>query len=344
MPEDTTKPDPPTEDARPNEGEDPNHLRMSFGEHLEELRQCLLRAVVGTVLASIVCLIFAKDILVLLFEPLLLVLHNAGLPAELQALAPTAAFLAYVKIGFLSGLVVAMPWVLWQGWSFVAVGLYPRERRFVRLFAPVAGGLFALGVVFLYTIVLPLVLQFLVSFNRDFDMPNLTPNAYQRLLLVDQKDVPTPNEDASPGRVPILLEDPTEPQSGDIWVNGRERTLLVMTDQGLWAAKLEPYATRSAVHSQFAIDFYITFVLTLALAFGIAFELPIAVFFLAWTRLVSTETMAGGRRYVLLGIVALAAILTPPDVISQLLLAGPMYLLFEIGLFAARFAERKAAA
>ena len=65
------------------------------------------------------------------------------------------------------------------------------------------------------------------------------------------------------------------------------------------------------------------------------------VFFLAWTGLMTTETMARGRRYVLLGAVILAAVLTPPDVISQCLLAGPMYLLFELGLLAGRVVERR---
>jgi sec-independent protein translocase protein TatC len=95
------------------------------------------------------------------------------------------------------------------------------------------------------------------------------------------------------------------------------------------------------MHSQFALDFYISFVLTLALAFGIAFETPIVVFFLSWTKLVPTAKMAAGRRYVLLAVVVTAAILTPPDVISQLLLAGPMYLLFELGLVIARIIERR---
>ena len=95
------------------------------------------------------------------------------------------------------------------------------------------------------------------------------------------------------------------------------------------------------LHSQFALDFYISFVLMLALAFGIAFETPVVVFFLAWTGIVTTAAMGRARRYVLFATVILAAMLTPPDVISQLLLAGPMYLLFELGIFVARITERK---
>ena len=79
----------------------------------------------------------------------------------------------------------------------------------------------------------------------------------------------------------------------------------------------------------------------LALGFGVAFQMPIVVYFLARTKIVPLAVMAKGRRYVLLGIVVAAAIMTPPDVISQLLLAGPMYALFEVGLLAARMREAK---
>ena len=81
----------------------------------------------------------------------------------------------------------------------------------------------------------------------------------------------------------------------------------------------------------------------MSLAFGIAFETPIVVFFLAWSGLVSTLAMRKARRYVLFATIVAAAILTPPDVISQMLLAGPMYLLFEAGLIVARFTEKKTA-
>ena len=107
---------------------------------------------------------------------------------------------------------------------------------------------------------------------------------------------------------------------------------------------LETGVSGHVMRSQFAIDFYISFVLMLALAFGIAFETPIVVFFLGWTGIVPTATMVRGRRYVLLGTLVASAILTPPDIISQMLLAGPMYLLFELGIGIARLVERRSAA
>jgi Sec-independent protein secretion pathway component TatC len=304
----------------------------------------MIKAAVGLVIGAILCLVFGKQILGIICLPLLIVQHANGLPPHLQVLSPTAAFTAYLKIGFLSGLILSMPWVLYQGWAFVASGLYTHERRFMKVLVPTSLGLFVLGVVFLYSIVLPTVLHFFITFNKTFSTPDLTPTAFQKLLLPDQEPPPPVADLAEHLNVPVVREDPTNPVPGDVWVNATYRRLVVQTDAEVLSIPLERGAMPTPMQSQFAIDFYITFVLMLALAFGIAFETPIVVFFLAWSGIVTRAAMARGRRYVLLGTVVTAAMLTPPDVISQLLLAGPMYLLFEVGLATARIVERKKAA
>ncbi|MGB2985179.1 MAG: twin-arginine translocase subunit TatC [Phycisphaerae bacterium] len=314
---------------------------MSFGDHLEELRNCLIRALAGVVIGTIVALIFGKDILEIIYRPLLIAQHANGLAPHLQVLAPTAAFTAYLKIGFLSGLIVAMPWVLYQVWFFVTTGLYPHERRWVRALVPASLGLFAIGVLFLYFIVLPIVLHFFIRFNKAFGTPDLTPTAFQSLLLGEEEAVPTAPESAADLQVPVRSRDPENPKDGELWWNETTRRLTLKTVSEVWSISLEPGATHNAMKSEFAIDFYVSFVLVLALAFGIAFETPIVVFFLAWSGIVTRAAMKRGRRYVLLATVIAAAALTPPDVISQLLLAGPMYLLFELGLLVARMVEGK---
>ncbi len=325
--------------ARPEPPDDGS--RMSFGDHLDELQRCLIRALIGVAIASVACLVIGKHILAFIFKPLLIVQHANGLPPNLMALSPTAAFTSYLKIGFLTGLIVAMPWVLLQGWRFVGSGLYKHERRFVHRLAPASVGLFFVGVMFVYYIVLPVVLQFFVSFNRSFPLSDLSPTAFQKLLLPETETGETaPTAAPAPLRLPVLKQDPPEPADGDTWFNETSRRIVTKTPQGVFSVGLEPGAVATTVQSQFAIDFYISFVLTLALAFGIAFETPIVVFFLAWTGLVSTMAMRKARRYVLFATIVFAAILTPPDVISQMLLAGPMYLLFELGLLVARLVEK----
>jgi len=333
----------PDQSTHPPDDVSGSFSRMSFGDHLDELRIRMIRALVGAMIGTIVCLIFGKWILEVIFAPLLVVQYRNELPPQLQVLAPTAAFTAYLKIGVLSGLIISMPWVLYQIWAFVASGLFTHERRFVKMLIPASIGLFVVGVLFLYWIVLPVVLHFFVSFNKGFSAHDLTPTPFQQLLLPEAETPPASMQDVQPVKLPILTEDPLNPDEGEMWVNAVTRRFLCNTPSGIWSVALEPGGSSPVMRSQFAIDFYISFVLILALAFGIAFETPIVVFFLAWTGIVSTAAMIRGRRYVLLGTVVAAAMLTPPDVISQILLAGPMYLLFELGILVARTVQRKPA-
>ena len=319
------------DDTKPDaEAQETNAARMSFGDHLDELRSCIIRALIGVVIATGMCLAFGDTILEIVYRPLNVLQHETGMPTQLQALSPQGPFTSYLKVAILSGLVVSAPWVLLQVWSFVAVGLYPRERRFAKLLAPISLGLFAAGVAFLYFLVLPIVLGFFLRFNATLAAPTFEPVASQ-------------TTDTPVGRIPILGEDPLEPEIGDAWVNVTTNELKIETERGTLVMSMERREGASAIRSQFALDFYISFVLMLALAFGIAFELPIVVYFLAWTGIVSIAQMASARRYVFLGTVVASAMLTPPDVISQVLLAGPMYLLFELGLVAARLTQRKRA-
>jgi sec-independent protein translocase protein TatC len=314
---------------------------MSFGDHLEELRSRLVRALLGVIAATAVTLLAGQSILEWLYRPLLVVQQANGLQPQLQALSPTAAFTTYMKIAFLSGLIIAMPWVLHQAWMFVVSGLYRHEKRFIVKLVPASSGLFLGGVLFLYFLVLPAVLQFFIGFNKTFAAENLTPYAFQSLFLPD----PSPLGDVGIGgetpTIPLLREDPPDVKTGAVWINTVKNRLMIKSANGHFSLPYDRGAAAPIMQSQFAVDSYVSFVLVLALAFGIAFETPIVVFFLAWTGLVTTTTMMRGRRFVILGIVVVAAIMTPPDVVSLLLLAAPMYGLFEAGLLVARWGERR---
>jgi sec-independent protein translocase protein TatC len=318
-----------------------NTIRMSFGDHLEELRTCLIRALAGIAVGTVLGFVFGKPILGLLFHPLLKVQYENQLQPHLQALSPTTAIAAFLKIAFLSGLLMAMPWVLHQLWRFIAAGLYDRERRFVEKLVWPSVGLFIVGVLFLYLAVLPVILHFFIAFNRSFPMPEFPAWAHSQTA-----DSTPPAAEGTWERTSIRVvpDDPPEATVGDVWINSATGRLVVMTSSGPRSTALEPGNRAPLIQSQFTVDAYISFVLTLALAFGVAFETPIVVFFLAWSGLVATKTMAASRRYVILIVVVVSAIVTPtPDVLSQLLLAVPMYLLFEIGILAARLRERGAA-
>jgi sec-independent protein translocase protein TatC len=320
-----------------------DQARMPFGDHLEELRACVIRALIGVGVCTVLSLLFAKNTLTLIVKPAILVLRSHGEPYELLALSPQSGFVTYLKIGFFGGVLLSTPWVIYQVWLFVSSGLYDRERRWVKRFLPVTVALFLTGVGFMFYIVLPLVLNFFVTFNQSLVLPDVQPNAFDRLLLGTPAEDPAATIPDDPAVVPVGPEAPLDPQSGAIWYNTGRQTLSVWTENG-WREVLTRSAdTSRAINSLFGLQFLISLVFGLAIGFGVAFELPVLVVGLSATGIVSTQEMARSRRYVLFGIIVASAMLTPPDVVSQILMSVPMYVLFESGLWVARNMERSRA-
>jgi len=242
--------------------QEPLETTMSLGDHLEELRMRLINAIVGLVVASIICLIFCSKIITLIEKPYI---DAMGEQARLQTLAPADGFISYIKIALISGMILSSPWIFYQIWMFVAAGLYPHEKRYVYHATPFSAILFVTGALFFVFVVAPLTLKFLVEFN-------------QRVL---------------------------------------------------------------GVSSNFTFTNYISFITMLMLIFGAAFQTPIAIYFLNRTGLVSIQSLHKSRKFVLLGIFIIAAMATPPDPISQVTLAIPLYVLFEIGILLSVLAERR---
>ncbi len=106
--------------------------RMSFGDHLEELRRRVIFALIGVVLATVLCFKFGGHIIETLTAPYEAAMRELGHDAQLVQLNPTEAFIEYFKISLKFGLLFSAPWVLYQIWQFVATGLYPAERLIVR--------------------------------------------------------------------------------------------------------------------------------------------------------------------------------------------------------------------
>lgn len=228
--------------------------------HLLELRQRLLRSALGMLVMFLPLAFFAKEIYAALARPLLRLLPAGSSMIATEVASP---FLTPVKMAAALAFVLAIPWVLWQIWAFVAPGLYKNERR---LLAPLMASstlLFYSGIAFAYFLVLPAVFHFTV------------------------------------GAAPVGVS--------------------IATD----------------------ISKYFDFVLTLFVAFGLAFETPVALVLLVKTGFVTPTELANHREYVLVGAFVLGAIFTPPDVISQLMLAIPIYILFEVGIVAARVMVRQ---
>jgi sec-independent protein translocase protein TatC len=231
----------------------------SLVAHLVELRARLLRGVAGLVLVFVALLPFSNRLYAWLAQPLLDKLPAGG---QLIAVDVASPFFAPVKLAFFVAVVVAMPWLLYQAWAFVAPGLYKRERRLAVPLLASALALFYAGCAFAYFLVLPAVFAFLQS---------VTPAG-----------------------------------------------VAMMTD----------------------INAYLDFVLVVFLAFGLSFELPVALVILALLGWVSPAQLREWRGYAVVAIFVVAALITPPDVVSQLMLAIPMVALYEAGILAAAAVTR----
>jgi sec-independent protein translocase protein TatC len=237
----------------------------TFISHLVELRDRLLRSLIAIALVFIALFIYpgSGPIYDFLAAPLMQALPQG---AKMIATGVITPFLVPVKVTAFVALFVALPYVLYQAWAFVAPGLYAHEKRLVLPLVIASSILFLLGVAFCYYFVFGKVFTFINSF---------APTSI------------TPAPD---------------------------------------------------------IEAYFSFVLTMFLAFGVTFEIPVVVVVLARVGIVTLEQLKHARPYVIVGAFVVAAIVTPPDVLSQVLLAIPMWLLYEVGLVVARFVVKPAGA
>lgn len=244
-------------DARPDAGAEPAPRLI---DHLLELRARLLRGVVVLVAVFLLLVPVSSQLYALLAAPLLASLPDSG---RIVAYEPAGGFFVPMRLSFFAAVLIAMPWLLYQAWAFVAPGLYRREKRLALPLLASAVALFYAGCAFAFFLVLPGVFHFIAKFTPE--LVEITPD----------------------------------------------------------------------------IGKYLDFVLVIFLAFGISFELPIALIILVLMGWVTPAQLREWRGYAIVGIFVVAAVITPPDVVSQLMLAIPMVILYEIGIIAAALLSRR---
>lgn len=226
----------------------------TFIAHLIELRTRLLRSVVALLVVFVCLFPFASRLYTLLAQPLLAKLPKGG---QMIATDVTTPFFVPLKVAMMAAFLIALPYILYQIWRFVAPGLYAHEKRLVWPLIIASTVLFFCGMAFAYFIVFPVVFGFITA---------------------------------------------SAPQG-----------VAVMTD----------------------IDKYLSFVIGMFMAFGITFQVPVAVVLLVRMGFVTVEKLREIRPYVIVGAFIVGAIFTPPDVVSQFMLAMPLWLLYEAGIVVA---------
>jgi len=149
-------------------------IEQTLLEHLNELRKRMTWAVVALVIATVISFIFAQRILLFLLEPY---------DSQLQTLRPTEGIETFFKVALVSGLILSMPVILWQFWLFISPGLTKKERRYVYVFIPAALGLFFLGILFAWYVLVPAAVAFLSSFMPEVFKTDWTGQEYISFIL-----------------------------------------------------------------------------------------------------------------------------------------------------------------
>jgi len=231
-----------------------------FVSHLVELRNRMMWAL-GAVLVLFICLVpFAKELYAWFAEPLIANIPEGG---SMVAIDPHTTLFTPFKLAFAVAFAIAVPFVLYQAWAFIAPGLYQNEKNIVLPLVVSTTMLFYLGILFAYWVVFPLIFRF----------------------------------------------------------------FALMTPEGV--AYMPDIAS------------YMSFALSLFFAFGLAFEVPVAIVILTRMGVMSPDSIAKNRGYFILAAFVMAMLMTPPDPFSQIMLAVPVCVLFEAGLFFARRIQKK---
>lgn len=228
--------------------------------HLIELRERTVKAAISVLIVFVAMSPFMKEIFDWLSKPLMVALPDG---AKLLSTGVVAPFMVPLKVTLFCAFVVALPYVLYQFWAYIAPALYKREKRLALPVIVSSVLMFAVGMAYCYFVVFRMVFQFIAGFSPD--SVNFAPD----------------------------------------------------------------------------IDSYFSFVITMFFAFGLTFEVPIFVMVLNRVGMASAKRLKKIRPYVIVGAFVVAAIFTPPDVLSQLLLALPLVVLYEFGIVLVKVFGRK---
>ena len=157
--------------------------KMSFLDHLEELRGRIIRSVIAGVIGFFISWTYRDEIYAALSWPITSAMRDLGLPDKLVYTNPTGVFSLYVQMCFVCGLILAMPYLLFQVWGFISPGLYPRERKYAVPFIFLCSFLFLSGATFAYFVAFPATLHFLLDFSKQFQAM-ITVNEYFSLAIM----------------------------------------------------------------------------------------------------------------------------------------------------------------
>jgi sec-independent protein translocase protein TatC len=297
-----------------------NEGTMSLGDHLEELRSRIIWCVIPPIPLAVLFFFVSDSIVRWFLIPLYAVLEDHGLPTQVQVLSPPEFIIAEMKIAIGASILTAGPWILYQLWQFVSPGLLKHERMFVYFLIPLSTLLGALGLALMYFFMLPVILDFMITIAGNIELQTSTISI---------------GESISDVVFPILNAPPEIASVGDAWIKIPEGVLTVAvpsTESGVLKTLTIPMSHGSLITQQFQLSSYLGFVIMMMFAIAVAFQLPMVMLLLGWMGVVQPDWLRSNRRYALLVLALVSAIITPQDVVSMLMMLIPLYALYEFGI------------
>ena len=308
---------------------------MSLGEHLEDLRKRLLWALVGLVPLFVLGLVFGGQLLELILLPLQEALHATNQPVTLLATSPFETVGAYLKVAIVFAALLSTPWIVLQTWLFVSPGLHTYERRFVYLLIPMSAALTALGLLFLYKVLLPATLTFLIGWGTGLvkehpghaAMPEGTALSSVPVLAADP-----PVADLGTDRVPV----------GSMWVNSTLSELrILITPNEIKGLRL---TGGGAIAQQYRVGEYVSIFFLLGVILALAFQLPLVLMILSWVGVLEPRDLTPYRKQAIFGCAIAAALMPSQDPVTMVILWVVFYGLFELGIVLMRFVPARVVA
>jgi sec-independent protein translocase protein TatC len=314
-----TEPTSPPQESRHHY--DPDSYRMTIGEHLEELRWRLVLGLGGFFIVLIVCMCFPDPLMRFFLRPLMLGMAHNHLTPQVNYQEVAESFMTYIRVCMIVGGAIASPWLLYQLWQFVAAGLYPKERKYITKYLPLSITLLITGMVFLYFLALPLMIEFFLSFNFGpaFDFG------------------PAPGVDNSATTpafvVPMLNGDPPHPAAGQLWMNLRQEQLKFFYAGHV---RILQFGAENLGNPLIMLSDYIDMVISMLLSFGVAFQLPLVVLALVRIGIVELDQLKRMRRLAYFVCTIVAAVIVPDVMTGMIALMIPLVILYELGIWLAR--------
>jgi sec-independent protein translocase protein TatC len=283
------------------------------------------------ILAAIVCLIFGSRVMSAFCRPLWNGYIKHGLDPQIITTSLTEGFVVYMQISLISAAAIASPWILFQLWQFIRSGLYPTERKYVTKYMPYSIGLLISGMLFLYFLVLPITVNFLIGFSMSVP---ITGGSSQVDTLAAARPAVTP-------AIPTYKGDPADPRPGELWIDSTQSRVKVRIGNETRVLHL---GNTNLISPMVSVQTYIDLVVQLLLMFGLTFQLPLVMLAVVKIGIVNTTQLRKWRRAAYFGIAVLCGVVVPDVVTGMIAMMVPLIFLYEGGIIMAARAERQRAA